>query len=311
MDLLGELQTRVLCGDGAMGTLLLDSGIPLERCFEELCVSEPDRIRAIHEQYIGAGAQVIETNTFGGNAVRLERFGLEGRVAEINHAAAHVAIKAAKGRDVCVAGSIGPLGISGDEAAARGIDRTHCFREQISALLEAGVQLFFFETFMDFAEMEIALRAKKEISDAPEICSFACAPEGRISSGMPLVDAFAKLRELGAKVVGVNCMNGPRGMVQLLQRVPAGHLLAAYPNAGYPKYHEGRFIYHAAPDYFAQAAREMVAEGARLIGGCCGTNPTHVAAISAAISDLQPVHSKSVRVVAEPAPKKTRDQVRK
>ncbi len=302
MDLLDELQTRVLCGDGAIGTLLLEAGIPLERCFEELCVTEPDRIETIHQQYIDAGARVIETNTFGANAVRLERFGLEGRVAEINRAAAQIAAKTAQGKNVYVAGSVGPLGISGEEATARGIDRGQCFREQIGALLEGGAQLIFFETFMDFGEMEIALQAKNELGDALAICSFACAPEGRISSGMLLVEAFEKLRALGAQMVGVNCMNGPHGMVQLLQRVPAEYLLAAYPNAGYPKYHEGRFIYHTAPDYFAQSAREMVAEGARLVGGCCGTNPTHIAAISAAIANLQPVRGKPVRVVAEPPP---------
>jgi homocysteine S-methyltransferase len=211
---------------------------------------------------------------------------MEDRVAEINHAAVRVAKKAASGKDVFVAGSVGPLGISADEASARGIDRADCFREQISALLEEEVELIFFETFMDFAEMEIAFRAKKELSDLPEICSFACAPEGRISSGMQLVDAFAKLREMGARIVGVNCMNDPRGTVQLLQRAPAKGHLAAYPNAGYPKYHEGRLIYQTAPEHFAQSVREMVAEGARLIGGCCGTNLTHIAAIAAAIADL-------------------------
>ena len=308
MDLLDELQSRVLCGDGAIGTLLLEAGIPLERCFEELCVTEPDRIETIHQQYIGAGARVIETNTFGANAVRLERFGLEGRVAEINRAAAQIALKTARGKDVYVAGSVGPLGISGDEAAARGIDRAQCFREQVGALLEGGANLIFFETFMDFEEMEIAFRARREIDDGLAICSFSCAPEGRISSGMLLVDAFTKLRELNAQIVGVNCMNGPHGMVQLLQRVPAEYLLAAYPNAGYPRYHEGRFIYHTAPDYFAQSAREMVAEGARLIGGCCGTNPTHIAAIAAAIANLQPVRSKPVRVGAEPLPEHPRQE---
>jgi homocysteine S-methyltransferase len=289
MDLLDELQTKVLCGDGAIGTLLLDAGIPLERCFEELCVTEPDRIETIHRQYIAAGARVIETNTFGGNAVRLKRFGLESRVAEINRAAARLATKAAKGKDVFVAGSVGPLGITGEEASARGIDRAHCFREQITALLEGGVDLIFLETFMDFEEMAIAFAAKNEIGEDLAICSFACASEGRLSSGMLLVDAFAKLRESGAKMVGVNCMNGPRGTVQLLEGVPADYVLAAYPNAEYPKYHEGRFIYSTAPDYFAESAREMVAEGARLIGGCCGTNPSHIAAIAAAIADLQPV----------------------
>src|SRR5687768_8743037 len=146
MDFLEELEARVLCGDGAMGTMLLADGIPLERCFEELCVSEPDRIRKIHEDFIGAGARVIETNTFGANAVRLERFGLAHRVAEINRAAVEVAKRAVGGRNVYVAGSVGPLGLSAEEATARGIDRAQCFREQIAALLEAKVEVIFFET---------------------------------------------------------------------------------------------------------------------------------------------------------------------
>lgn len=302
MDLLDELQTRLVCGDGAIGTMLLETGVPLEACFEELCLSEPERVRSVHEQYIAAGARVIETNTFGGNAVRLERFGFEGKVIEINSAAARLAGIARGKSDVVIAGSIGPLGITADEAAARGIDRAACFRDQITGLLDGGAELLFFETFMDFDEMAVALHAKKEVGDARAICSFACASEGRLSTGMPLVEAFTRLRELGASIVGVNCMNGPHGMVQLLERIPLEYPIAAYANAGYPKYHEGRFIYHTAPDYFAKSAHEMVAQGARLIGGCCGTNPTHIRAIAAAIADLQPVKSKTVRVVSEPLP---------
>jgi methionine synthase I (cobalamin-dependent) len=281
MDLLDELQARVLCGDGAMGTLLLEAGIPLEHCLEELCVTEPSRIEDIHREYIAAGARVIETHSFGANAVRLEKYGLEGQVMEINRTAARIARRTTRGKGVYVAGSVGPLGISGDECSARGIDRAHCFREQITALLDGGAQLIFFETFMDFEEMKIALQARNEVGDGLSICSFACAPEGRLSSGMLLVDAFAKLRELKAQIVGVNCFDGPRGTAQMLQGVPADYLLSAYPNAGHPKFREGRLTYHSTPDSFAQAARGMVAEGARLIGGCCGTNPKHIAAIAA------------------------------
>lgn len=285
MDLLDELQTRVLCGDGAIGTLLLAAGIPLDSCFEELCVTEPRRIESIHQEYIAAGARVIKTNSFGANEVRLGKFGLDGRVGEINRAAATLACKAAHGKGVYVAGSVGPLGVDGKEARARGVDRGHCFREQITGLLEGGADLIFLETFTDCEEMEIAFQARKEVGDGLTICSFACEAEGRLSSGMLLVDAFAKLRELGAKMVGVNCMNGPHGMVRLLQRVPAEYLFAAYPNAGTPKFQQGRFIYPTPPDDFAKSAREMVAAGARLVGGCCGTSPTHIAAIAAAIGN--------------------------
>jgi homocysteine S-methyltransferase len=207
---------------------------------------------------------------------------------EINRAAVQVAAKATQGKEVYVAGSVGPLGISGEEAAARGIDRAQCFREQVGALCESGVDLIIFETFMAFEEMDIAFRTWKEFDGGLALCSFACAEEGRISSGMWLADAFAKVRALGAQVVGVNCMNDPRGIVELLRRVPSEYLLAAYPSAGEPTEQEGRLIYQSTPDDFAQSARELVAQGARLIGGCCGTSPAHIAALSSAIGNLQP-----------------------
>ena len=300
MDLLAELEERLISGDGAMGTLLLDRGVPVDRCLEELCISEPERIRAVHEEYVAAGATVIETNTFGANAVRLARFGLEDRVKEINKAAVNVAKKAARGKEVCVAASVGPLGISADEAEERGIDRAECFREQVGALLEADVDLIFFETFLKLEEMEMALRALPK-SDCIIAALFACEPEARLQSGRPLVDAFARCHELGAKIVGANCLNGPRAMVQLFEKLPAGDLLAAYPNAGYPRYTEGHYVYPTAPDYFAKAARETVAQGARLIGGCCGTTPAHIAAVAKALVDLRPVKSKMVRPISQPA----------
>lgn len=298
MDLLAELEERVICGDGAIGTLLLDRGIAVDHCLEELCVSEPARVQRIHEEYIAAGARVIETNTFGANAVRLQRFGLEERVREINQAAAGLARKSARGKNVCVAGSVGPLGLSASAAAERDIDRAAVFRDQITALLEEDVDLIFLETFLSFEEMEIALKAIPP-NDKIIVSFFACEPEGRLQSGMPIVDAFARCHELGAKIVGANCMNGPRAMVQLLEKIPGGDLLGAYPNAGYPRYTEGRYVYPTAPDYFASSGREMAAQGARLIGGCCGTTPDHIAALAKAIVDLAPVRRKVARTVLE------------
>jgi methionine synthase / methylenetetrahydrofolate reductase(NADPH) len=290
--LIDELETRIVCGDGAMGTLLLDRGVPLDRCLEELCVSEPDLVRAIHDEYVAAGARVIETNTFGANAVRLSRFGFENRVAEINQAAARIARKSACGKNVYVAGSVGPLGISANEAEERGIDRTQVFREQIAALLEEEIDLIFFETFMDFEEMEIALRAVAK-RDAIVVSLFACGPEARLQGGMPLVDAFSHCRDLGAAIVGANCLNGSHAMVQLFEKIPAGDLLAAYPNAGYPGYTEGRYVYPTARDCFANAAHEMAAQGARLIGGCCGTTPAHIAAVAQALREFSPVRTNA------------------
>lgn len=281
--------------------MLLDHGVPLERCLEEICLSEPERVRKIHEDYVKAGARVIETNTFGGSRVRLERFGLGDRTREINASAARLAREVTKGKDVCVAGSVGPLGISGEEAVSKGIDRPAVFTEQVGGLLDGGAEAIFFETFLDYEELKIALAAKMSLSKLPTICSLACESEGRLSSGITLVEAFAELTVLGADVVGVNCLNGPQATVHLLERVPLKFLISAYPNAGYPQYHEGRFIYHTSAEYFSKMAREMVAQGARLIGGCCGTTPRTIAAIAETLAQLKPVRSKSVRVITPSA----------
>ena len=300
MDLLSELQSRLVCGDGAMGTMLLEDGVPLERCLEELCLSDPERVGKVHDAYVAVGAEVIETNTFGANRVRLERFGFGEKTREINASAAQLAVKAAHGKPVAVAGSIGPLGITADDARERGIDRAAVFAEQIIGLLDGGVNAIFLETFLDYEEMEIALRAKVGLSKIPTICSFASEQEGRLPSGLTLVEAYRKLIDLGADVVGVNCLNGPQAMVHILELLPLEFLISAYPNAGYPHYHEGRFFYYTSPTYFSAMAREMAAQGARLIGGCCGTTPKTIAAIAAVLAELKPARSKTVRVVAEP-----------
>jgi methionine synthase I (cobalamin-dependent) len=286
MDLLGELETRVVCGDGAMGTLLLQAGVSIERCLEELCVSEPARIQRIHEDYIAAGACVIKTNTFGANAVRLERFGFEKRAGEINRAAVEVAKTAARAGKVFIAGSVGPLAITAEEAEARGIDRKKCFREQITALVDAGVDLIFFETFSDFAEMEVALLAQKEVGGTPEICSFACRSNGRLRCGTMLTDAFAKLQDAGATMVGLNCMNDPWEMAALMQLVSPTCPIAVYPTAGQPQPKNG-MAYDVTPEMFVVSARDLMAKGARLLGGCCGTTSDHIAALASAISDCE------------------------
>ena len=306
MDLLDELSTRVLCGDGAMGTTLMEvADVPFDRCLEEFCLSAPDLIAKIHGQYIDAGARVIETNSFGANAVRLLRHGLENKVRELNASAARLAGQAARGREgVYVAGSVGPLGITADEAREQNIDRRAVYREQIGALIDAGVDLVFFETFLDLDELLLALEVKQSLHPLPALCSVACAEEGRLSSGMPVGEAFAKLRAAGAGIVGVNCLNGPHATLRLLEHVDVTPdlLLSAYPNAGYPRYYEGRFLYHTAPDYFAGIARDMVGQGARLVGGCCGTGPAQIAAMSAAIRDLAPVGRKVALRAVEPQP---------
>jgi homocysteine S-methyltransferase len=292
MDLLELLQDRIVPGDGAMGTMILEAGVPLERCFEELCVSQPGLIRGIHEKYVAAGARVIETNSFGSNAARLSKYGLEHRVNEINWTAAKLARESVRGKDVSVAGSVGPLGLTAGQAKEQGIDRKAIFQEQIGALLDGGVDLIFFETFTDLEELLLALYVKQSLHHCPAICSMACAEEGRLSDGMSLTDAFGKLRAADAEIVGANCLNGPHAMLRLFQRLPAGGLLSAYPNAGYPKYHDGRYLYFTSPEYFAKAACGLAAEGARLIGGCCGIGPQHIAMMVEALRGLEPVRTK-------------------
>jgi methionine synthase / methylenetetrahydrofolate reductase(NADPH) len=283
-----------------MGTTILEAGVAMERCFEELCISEPDLIRGIHEKYIAAGAQLIETNSFGANAARLSKYGFDHRVNEINWTAAKLAKDVARGKDICVAGSVGPLGITPEQAREQNIDRKAVFQEQIGALLDGGVDVIFFETFTDLDEMLLALHVKQSLHHCPAICSMACNEEGRLPNGMPLTDAFEKLRAADADIVGANCLNGPQAMLRLFQRLPIQGLLSAFPNAGYPKYHDGRYLYFTSPEYFANSARGLVAEGARLVGGCCGIGPQHIAAMVEALKDIAPVTTK---IFVEETPK--------
>ena len=292
MELLDVLQDKIVPGDGAMGTMILEAGVALERCFEELCVSQPDLIRDIHERYVAAGARVIETNSFGANAARLSKYGMEHRVNELNWTAAKLARETVKGKDVFVAGSVGPLGITAEQAREQNIDRKAVFQEQIGALLDGGVDVIFFETFTDLDEMLLALHVKQSLHHLPAICSMACSEEGRLPNGMPLTQAFEKLRAADADILGANCLNGPQAMLRLFQHLPVEGILSAYPNAGYPKYHDGRYLYFTSPEYFANAARNLAAEGARLIGGCCGIGPQHIAAMVEALKGLQPVRTK-------------------
>jgi methionine synthase / methylenetetrahydrofolate reductase(NADPH) len=293
MDFLDELAGSVLCGDGAMGTELMSAGMPVDVCFEELTVSSADVVARIHESYVHAGARLIETNTFGANAARLAKHGLEDRVKELNQAAVKLARKAIGSRPVYLAGSVGPSGAVIHEAGSSPIDASQLFREQAEALLDAGVDIIFLETFLDFNEIQIALDAVRRTDPKiPVICSMVSSEEGRLPSSLPVVQAFRELTRLGANLVGVNCVTGPYAMLQILRRIPADFLISAFPNAGYPRYHDGRFLYNLSPVYFGEAAKEFVEHGARLVGGCCGVGPEHIHEMSKAIAGLKPIRSK-------------------
>ena len=302
MDFLEELDSSVLCGDGAMGTELMSAGVPVDVCFEELNISAPDVVSRIHDSYVQAGARLIETNTFGANAARLSKYGLQSRVQELNQAAIRLARKSIGRRSIYLAASIGPLGIADPQTELQNIDRGDLFNEQAKAILDAGADILFLETFVDFNEIQTALNAVRKLdAKIPVVCSMVCSEEGRLPSSLPIVQAFRELIRLGANVVGVNCVTGPHAMLGILRRIPIEFLISAFPNAGYPRYHDGRFLYNAAPEYFARAAKEFVAQGAHLVGGCCGVGPEHIRAMAKAIAELRPVRSKPVvQWIAEP-----------
>jgi homocysteine S-methyltransferase len=263
-----------------MGTRLLAAGVPITTCFESLSLGEGEAIRKIHEEDIAAGARVITTNSFGANAVRLARFGLEQRVTEINCAAVQVARRAANGHDVYVAGCVGPLGMSEKHAALERIDRGKCFAEQITALATAGVDLVCLETFTRLEEMMVAFEVAQRIGVGPVICSFAGSAPGQLSCGTDLRDAFATMREAGARAFGVNCVSVADALT-LADHVGAADLLAVYPSAGLPTpSRQSSLAFPATRMDFAACTRELIARGVRLIGGCCGTTGQHIRAIA-------------------------------
>lgn len=286
---------RVHLFDGAMGTLLYGQGRFVNQCYEALVLDEPELISAIHRDYVEAGAEIIETNTFGANPVKLSGFGLEGRTEEINRAAAQVARAAAAGRALVV-GGVGPLGIriepfgptSADEA------RTH-FRRQMDALIEGGVDGLLLETFADPREVEVALSAAREAvaqagRDVPVLVQITVGEDGRTPLGSDAVDELSRLAQQGADAVGLNCSVGPMTLLEVLEEaadvvdVP----LLAQPNAGLPRTVRDRKMYLASPEYMARYARRFAEAGVRFVGGCCGTTPEHVTRMRAALAGLQP-----------------------
>ncbi len=305
-DFLTAINDGVLCGDGAMGTLLAERGIPSGSCFEELCLERPELILEIHREYLAAGASVITTNSFGANALKLSSFALESRAAEINRRAAGLARRAVMeaGKQAWVAGSVGPLGVSGSEAEARGIDREALFREQIAALLDGGCDLILLETFQDPGELSLALRIAKSLGSKPVITLIASPESGRLPGGAWVGDLLETLGNEGADLVGLNCVNGPQAMLRLVEKIAPTRPLAVYPNAGRPFYQEGRISYGTTPEYFADLGRRMVESGAALVGGCCGTSPRHIKALSEALKGLRPGPKKPTAVTTGEQPER-------
>ena len=279
-------QSPVLC-DGAMGTLLYAKGIFINRSYDELNLSQPDLIRGIHHDYLQAGAEVIETNTFGANSFRMARHSMADKVKDINRAGARLAREAAKSFDVWVAGSVGPLGTRIEPLGKTSYQEARdSFREQIEALVEGGVDLLMLETFGYLEEIHQALLAARDVSATmPIVAQVTIDEDGNCLDGSDPETFAPKLAEWGADVIGCNCSVGPVAMLDAMERVRAASSLplAAQPNAGIPRSVDGRNIYLCSPEYMASYARKFVAAGVKLVGGCCGTTPDHIRVMKAAL----------------------------
>lgn len=288
------LSKRVLVADGAMGTLLYQFGT--QRSVEELNLSHPESIQKIHEEYIKAGADIIQTNTYAANYLKLERYGLQEKVLQINKAAVENAKAARKNHPVFILGTIGGIYSPGErklnEASIEEVKRS--FKEQLYALLLAGVDGILLETYYDLNELCEMLKVAKEATDLPIIANVTMQELGVLSSGVSLEHAFEQLQTLGADVVGANCLLGPSHMVQVFERVPLkqGRRLACYPNASLPAIENGTIIYEKSTTHFARCSEQLRQEGVSIIGGCCGTTPAHIEAICQGLKTKEIVKQK-------------------
>jgi methionine synthase / methylenetetrahydrofolate reductase (NADH) len=284
-DFLSAIEDRVLVCDGAMGTMLYTKGIFISRCFDELNLSAPALVREVHADYVKAGADIVETNTFGANRTKLMTHGLAEQTREINLQGARLAREAARA-NAFVAGAIGPLGIRIEPWGKTSIEEARAvFRDQAQALVDGGVDLFILETFFDLNEVQAAMRGVRDVSDRPLVVQMSVEDDGNSQEGTP-PELFAKrLDEWGADVVGLNCSVGPQAMLDAIERIAnaTSKKLSAQPNAGKPRSIEGRNIYLCSPEYMASYARRLVEHGVRIVGGCCGTTPEHIQAIRKAV----------------------------
>jgi methionine synthase / methylenetetrahydrofolate reductase (NADH) len=283
-------EDRVFVFDGAMGTMLYSKGVYINRCYDELNLLRPELVREVHREYVRAGAEVLETNTFGANRPKLVHYGLEEQVREINRAAAGLAREAA-GEEIFVGGAIGPLGVRMEPYGPTALEEARAyFREQAEGLLEGGVDLFVLETFSDLAEIQQALLAVRGICPLPIVAQMTIHADSNTAFGTAPEVFTRRLDEWGADIIGLNCSEGPAGMLDAIGRmaVVTSRKLSAQPNAGQPHEVGGRSMYMASPEYMSRFAKRMIQAGARFIGGCCGTTPAHIKELSNTVRALSP-----------------------
>ncbi|SET36928.1 bifunctional homocysteine S-methyltransferase/methylenetetrahydrofolate reductase [Paenibacillus sp. NFR01] len=284
-DLRSAWSNNVLVGDGAMGTFLYQKGFPVGISYEELNLISPGVIEDVHRSYIEAGAVLLESNTFSANYDKLSKYGLESKVEEINRAGMRIA-RSAAGENGYVVGAVGSIR-AGKRANLSSSELKKYFAEQLSALLLEAPDGILLETFYDVEELHLAVKAVRKLSDLPLICQLAVDETARTLDGLTLPEAFRVLEQDGADVIGFNCRTGPNGIKRALGTLSGSLTLPAsvFPNAGVADYVDGQYRYGASPEYFGQMAPVFADMGARIIGGCCGTTPQHIAEISAALKD--------------------------
>ena len=298
-DLIADGRAHVV--DGAMGTMLYGKGVFVNVCYDELNLEQPDMVREVHDEYVHAGAEILETNTFGANPVKLSGFGLEERTEAINRAGAELAREAAVGR-ASVVGAVGPLGIRIEPWGATAFEEAVAFfGRQVRGLLDGGVDGFCLETFSDLSELEAAFRAVRSLTDLPVLAQVTIGENGATPGGTTMEAAGTAMAEWGVDVAGINCSVGPAIMLDAVELLAASSGLpaSAQPNAGLPRVVENRQIYMASPEYMGQYARRLIAAGARFVGGCCGTTAAHVRRIRDHVASVQPVR---VRTTARAVP---------
>ena len=290
--------------DGAMGTMLYQKGVFINVCYDELNLRSPDVVKEVHAAYVKAGAEVIETNTFGANPVKLAQYGLADQAHAINKRAAEIAREAAGSR-AAVAGAIGPLGVRIEPFGEMSKDEARsCFKAQVEGLVAGGVDGFVLETFSDLDEIREALKAVRLVSDLPVIAQMTITEDGKTAFGTDVETLTRALDEAGADVIGINCSVGPQGVLEAIEhmvRVTAKPL-SAQPNAGLPRAIGDRKIYMASPEYLGTYAKSLVEAGARFVGGCCGTTPEHIKEVSSFVASVSPRRASMVQEGAVKTP---------
>ena len=299
-----QLESRAMVADGAMGTMLYAKGVFINRCYDELNLSSPDLVRGIHLEYVKAGAEIVETNTFGANRMRLEGFGLADRLRAINEAGVRIAREAA-GDEAFVAGSVGPLGTHIEPLGPTSFSEAEAvFAEQVETLAEAGADLLIFETFSNLEELHAAVRAARRIAgdELAIVAQVTIDDYGNLRDGTDTRTFTRHMDQWPADVIGCNCSAGPKVTFETVEKMSqyTRKKLSAMPNAGHPSLVDGRKLYLCSPEYMAQYARRMLWAGVRIVGGCCGITPDHIRLVRAEARSLQPRTKGASVVVEEP-----------